>query len=137
MKRLIVLAACFAFISSFCAFAADGTPTATKVEPSKAVNPKTPKETRVSITGVVKEISDTMITVERTVKESTETMQFILDKPVEKINVGDKVRVIYIKKDEKHIAIKVSPVVAKKILKKTYPLKETKPLPAEVPPSPR
>ena len=136
MKRLIILAACFVFVLS--AFAADGPSTApTKAEPSKAVIPKPPKETRVSITGVVKEISDTMIMVERTVKENTETMQFILDKPVEQINVGDKVRVSYIKKDDKHIAIKVAPVVAKKIIKKTSPLKEIKPLPAEAPPSPR
>lgn len=138
MKHLIVLAACFVFVLSACAFAADGPSTApTKAEPSKAATVKPPKETRVSITGVVKEISDTMIMVERTVKGNTETMQFILDKPVEQINAGDKVRVIYIKKDDKHIAIKVSPVVAKKIIKKTSPLKEIKPLPAEAPPSPR
>ena len=134
MKRLIVLVACFVFIFSACAFAADETSTATtKVEPSKAVVQKPPKETRVSITGVVKEISDTMITVERTVKESTETMQFVLDKPVEKINAGDKVRVIYIKKDDKHIAIRVTTVVPKKIIKKTSPLKEVKPSPTETP----
>jgi len=139
MKRLIVLAACFVFVFSACAFATDGTSAApAKAEPSKAVAPKPSKETRVSITGVVKEISNTMIMVERTVKENTETMQFVLDKPpVEQINVGDKVRVIYIKKDDKHIAIKVSPVVAKKIIKKTSPLKEVKPLPAEAPPSAR
>ena len=138
MKRLIVLVACFIFIFSACAFAADGTSIApAKSEPSKAVTPKPPKETRVSITGVVKEISNTMIIVERTVKGNTETMQFVLDKPVEQINAGDKVRVSYIKKDDKHIAIRVTPVVAKKIIKKASPLKEIKPLPAEAPPSPK
>ncbi len=138
MKRLIVLMACFVFIFSACAFAADGTSIApAKAEPSKAVTPKPPKETRVSITGVVKEISNTMIMVERTVKGNTETMQFVLDKPVEQINAGDKVRVSYIKKDDKHIAIRVTPVVAKKIIKKASPLKEIKPLPAEAPPSPK
>ena len=136
MKRLIVLVACFVFIFSACAFAADGPSTApAKAEPSKAVTPKPPKETRVSITGVVKEISDTMIVVERTVKGNTETMQFVLDKPVEQINVGDKVRVSYIKKDDKHIAIRVTPVVVKKIIKKTSPLKEIKPSSVEAPPS--
>lgn len=138
MKRLIVLVACFVFIFSACAFAADGTSTTpAKVEPPKAATVKPPKETRVSITGVVKEITDTMIMVERTVKEKTETMQFVLDKPVEQINVGDKVRVSYIKKDDKHIAIKVTPVVAKKIIKKIPPLKEIKQLPAVAPPSPK
>jgi hypothetical protein len=137
MKRLIVLVACFVFIFSACAFAADGTSIApAKAEPAKAVTPKPPKETRVSITGVVKEISDTMIMVERTVKGNTETMQFVLDKPVEQINAGDKVRVSYIKKDDKHIATRVTPVIAKKIIKKASPLKEIKPLPA-APPSPR
>ena len=136
MKHLIVLAAFFVFILNICAFAAEGTSTApAKAEPSKAVTPKPPKETRVSITGVVKEISDTMIMVERTVKGNTETMQFVLDKPVEQINAGDKVRVSYIKKDDKHIATKVTPVVAKKIIKKASSVKEIKPLPAEAPPT--
>jgi hypothetical protein len=134
MKHLIVLVAFFVFILNVCAFASDGTSTApAKAEPSKAVTPKLPKETRVSISGVVKEISDTMVMVERTVKGNTETMQFVLYKPVEQINAGDKVRVSYIKKDDKLIAIRVSPVVAKKIIKKASPYKEIKP--AEAPPS--
>ncbi|MGZ6230734.1 MAG: hypothetical protein ACXWMO_08205, partial [Syntrophales bacterium] len=119
MKHFIVLVAFFILISSSYAFAADGASIApANAEPSKAVTPKLPKETRVSITGVVKEISDTMIMVERTVKGKTETMQFVLDKPVEQINAGDKVRVSYVKKDDKPIAIRVSRVVAKKIVKK-------------------
>jgi hypothetical protein len=134
MKHLIVLVAFFVFILNVCAFASDGTSTApAKAEHSKAVTPKPPKETRVSISGVVKEISDTMVMVERTVKGNTETMQFVLYKPVEQINAGDKVRVSYIKKDDKLIAIRVSPVVAKKIIKKASPYKEIKP--AEAPPS--
>jgi hypothetical protein len=134
MKHLIVLVAFFVFILNVCAFASDGTSTApAKAEPSKAVIPKLPKETRVSISGVVKEISNTMVMVERTVKGNTETMQFVLYKPVEQIKAGDKVRVSYIKKDDKLIAIRVSPVVAKKIIKKASPYKEIKP--AEAPPS--
>jgi hypothetical protein len=65
MKRLIVLVACFVFIFNVWAFAADGTSMApAKTEPSKAVVPKPPKETRVSISGVVKEISDTMMSLQ-------------------------------------------------------------------------
>ena len=136
MKHLIVLVAFFIFILNVCAFAADGTSTTpAKAEHAKSVTPKPPKETRVSISGVVKEISDTMVMVERTVKGNTETMQFVLDKPVEQINAGDKVRVSYIKKDDNLIAIRVSRVVAKKIIKKVSPFKEVKPLPAEAPPS--
>ena len=136
MKHLIVLVAFFILIFSSSAFAVEGAPTVpAKAETSKAVTPKLPKETRVSITGVVKEISDTMVMVERTVKGNTETMQFVLDKPVGQINPGDKVRVSYIKKDDKLIAIRVNRVVAKKIIKKASPSKEIKPLPAEALPS--
>jgi len=122
MKYLILVVAFFVLIFSSCAFAAESASTApAQAEPSKAVTPKLPKETRVSITGVVKEISDAMMMVERTVKGNTETMQFVLDQPVEKINAGDKVRVSYIKKDDKLTAVRVNRVVAKKIVKKPPP----------------
>ncbi len=136
MKYLILLVASFVLIFASCAFAVEEASTApTKAEPSQTVAPKLSKETRVSITGVVKEISDTMIMVERTVKGNTENMQFVLAKPVEQINAGDKVRVSYIKKDDKLVALRVSRAVAKKIIKKGAPLKETRPLSAEAPPS--
>jgi hypothetical protein len=136
MKRLIVLATCSVFIFSSCAFAADGTSTApAKANPSKAVTSKPAKEPGVSIAGVVKEISDTMIIVERTVKGNTEAIKFVLYKPIEQINAGDKVMVSYIKKDDKFIATRVTLVIAQKIVKKGSPLKAIKPLPAEAPPS--
>lgn len=130
MNRLVVLIASFVFVFSACISAAEG-PSATpaKAEPPKSVTVKPPKETRVSITGVVKEISDTMITVERTVKGKTETMGFILDKPVERIKVGEKVRVSYVKKEDKYVAIRVTPFTVK-IIKKTAPLKEMKASPS-------
>ena len=138
MRRLIVLVAFFIFIFSSCAFAADGTSTApVKAMPSITVTSKPPKETGVSITGVVKEISDTMMMVERTVKGYMETIQFVLYKPVKQINAGDKVMVTYFKKDNKYIATMVTPVVAKRTIKKASPLKEIKPFPAEAQPSPK
>jgi pyruvate/2-oxoglutarate dehydrogenase complex dihydrolipoamide acyltransferase (E2) component len=131
VKRLMVLAASFVFVFSAYIFAAEG-PSATpaKTEPPKVASMKPHKETRVSITGVVKEISDTMITVERTVKGKTETMGFVLNKPVEKIKVGEKVRVSYIKREDKYIAIRVTPFTVK-IIKKATPLKAIKPSPTE------
>jgi hypothetical protein len=72
-----------------------------------------------------------MISVERTVRGKTETMEFTLDKPVEKINAGDKVKVNYLKKDGKNLATRVTPVVVRKIIRKTSPLKETKTSPPE------
>ncbi|MEN6319232.1 MAG: hypothetical protein ABFD82_10820 [Syntrophaceae bacterium] len=136
MKHLIALMTFFVFIFNVCAFAADGTsPAPANAEHSKAVAPKPPKETRISINGVVKEISDAMVIVERTVKGNTETMQFVLYKPLEKINAGDKVRISYINKDDKHIAIRVRRIFAKKIIKKTSPFPEIKPLPPKATPS--
>jgi hypothetical protein len=132
----MVLVAVLVFSASV--FAIDGPSQApAKADPSKAVTVKAPKETKVSITGVVKDISDTMISVERTVRGKTEIMEFALDKPVEKINVGDKVKVNYLKRDGKNVATRVTPVVVRKIIKKTSPLKETRPSPAETPSSPK
>ncbi len=134
MKRLMLLAAGILFIFSAAVFAVDEpSPAPAKADPSKAVTMKPPKETKVSITGVVKDISDTMISVERTVRGNTEIMEFALDKAVEKIKVGDKVKVNYLKKDGKNIATRVTPVVVRKIIRKPSPLKETRPSPAETP----
>ncbi|MGZ3578252.1 MAG: hypothetical protein ACXU9G_04625 [Syntrophales bacterium] len=135
MKRLMVLVAGIVFVFSAAVFAVDGTSQVpAKADPSKAVTVKPPKETKVSITGVVKDISDTMISVERTVRGKTEIMEFALDKPVENIAAGDKVKVNYLKKDGKNLATRVTPVVVKKIIRKTSPLKEIKPSPTEAPP---
>lgn len=122
MKRMMFFVAVFVFMFNVSAFAANGTsaPPA-KAGPSKATAAKTLKETRVSITGVVKELSDTMIMVERTVKGKTEVMEFALEKPVEKIKAGDKVRVSYIKKDGKNVVMRINLAVIKKIHKKTPP----------------
>jgi hypothetical protein len=128
----MILAAGIVFVFSASVFAIDGTSQApAKPDSSKAVTVKQPKETKVSITGVVKNISDTVISVERTVRGKTEIMEFVLDKAVEKINVGDKVKVNYLKKDGKNIATRVTPVVVRKIGRKASPLKETRPSPAE------
>ncbi|HUH65265.1 MAG TPA: hypothetical protein VLZ07_02435 [Syntrophales bacterium] len=129
MKRLIVLAAGLVFMFSAAVFAVDG-----PSQPSVKAGSKPPKETRVSIIGIVKEISDTTISVERTVRGETEVMEFALEKPVEKINVGDKVKINYLKRDGKNVATRVSPFVVKKIIKKTSPLKETRPTSPEASP---
>jgi hypothetical protein len=62
-------------------------------------------------------------------------MEFALDKPVEKIKAGDKVTVSYIKKEGRNIATRVTPVVARKIVKKPTPPKEPKQLSPEKTPS--
>lgn len=130
MKRLMVLVASFIFVFSAYMSAAEG-PSAppAKSEMPKSVTMKPPKETKLTITGIVKDISDTTITVERTVKGKTESVGFILDKPLEKIKIGEKVRVSYIKKGDKHIATRVTPFDVK-IIKKGAPSKEMKASPS-------
>ena len=89
-----------------------------ELELSKALAVVTVQETNVTFTGIVKEISDTKLLVERTVKGKVEFTEFVLDKPTEKIKTGDKVKVSYTRKEGKNIATKVTPVISKKISKK-------------------
>jgi ribosomal 50S subunit-recycling heat shock protein len=59
--------------------------------------------------------------VERAVKGKVELIEFILDKPTEKIKVGDKVKVSFIKKEGKYMAEHVTLVVNKKRIRKDTP----------------
>jgi hypothetical protein len=102
-----------------------------KVASSKAPAVRTAKRTKVTFIGVVKGLSDTTILVERAVKGKVELIEFVLDKPTDKIEVGDKVRVSYFKNEGKNIATMVTPIVAKKVTNKNIPpLLETKPYPS-------
>ena len=84
------------------------------VQTAKAV-----KETNISFTGIVKENTDTKITVERTVKAERETLEFVLDKAVDKVKEGDKVKVSYIKKEGQYIAKRIVPVFSKSTARET------------------
>jgi hypothetical protein len=64
--------------------------------------------------GKVTAISDTSLTIERSVKGKTETMEFALTKPLSGIAQGDEVRVSYKTEDGKNVAIAVKKVGAKK-----------------------
>jgi hypothetical protein len=137
MRRLVVLVIVLTFASAVLAFNSDKpvvAPAAT-IQPIKAAPIKTHRETRVTVTGVVKEISDTTLSVERSVKDNVETMEFILEKPAENIKVGDRIKVSYIKKDGKNVARKVSPVVVKRVINKTEPAKVIITAPPEASPS--
>jgi len=136
MKRFTLIIVGLAFTFCALAFATDKPSTIpSNTQPVKAAPIKARKETRVSFTGIVKEISDTVVMVERSVKGDVETMEFALDKPVQNIKAGDKVKVSYVKKEGKNISRKVVPVVAKRIIKKAVPSKEIKPAPIEATPS--
>ena len=100
-----------------------------KVDSSKAPAVRAAKRTKVTFIGVVKGLSDTTILVERTVKGKVELIEFVLDKPTEKIGVGDKVRMSYLKKEGKNIATTVTRLLPYKrfLIKNIPPLWETKP----------
>jgi hypothetical protein len=112
--------AVFAFTLTITAVAADES--SLVPAKSKTVKPAAVKETRetqVSFTGIVKAITGTTLMVERTVRDKTETLEFTLDKTVEEIRVGDKVKIGYIKKEGKYIATRVTLFIEKRIIKKT------------------
>ncbi len=69
--------------------------------------------------GIVTEITDTALKIERKVKDKVETMDFTLEKPLVKIKVGDKVRVSYITREDLNVATRVVADVPQTAIKKT------------------
>ena len=82
------------------------------------------KITKMSATAKVLEISETVMKVERTIKGTAFTEEYILEKPAPTVNIGDKVRISYVTKDNQNMAVKVSKVAKitpKKVKKETRP----------------
>ena len=122
MKRLITFTVLVVRVFMVTAIAVDESSLVfAKTQISEPTAVKETKETYVSFTGIVKAISDTTLMVERVVRDRTETLEFALDKPVEKIKVGDKVKVSFVKREGKYVAAKVTLAVNKKIIKKDTP----------------
>ena len=122
MKRLITFTVLLVRVFMVTAIAVDES--SLILARAEIAEPAAVKETRgtyVSFTGIVKAISDNTLLVERVVRDKTETIEFALDKPVEKIKIGDKVKVSFIKNEGKYIAAHVTLVVNKKIIKKDTP----------------
>lgn len=99
MKRFLVLFAALSFLFCGSVFTSE----ATNKKPAAAA-----KETTMSATGKVKEISDVIMKIERTIKGKAEIMEFALDKTYPKISVGDKVKVSYITKDGKNVSTRLT-----------------------------
>jgi len=116
MKRALLYIVGITFLLSAIAYSADK-PVAGDVKnnSAKAVLLKT---TKMNARGKVIEISDKAIKIERTVKDKAEIMEFVLDKPAEKIAVGDSVGIAYIEKDGQLIASRVTKKGLKKAVKK-------------------
>ena len=101
-----------AFLLSAIAFAADKPASnAAKATPVKVIPVRIAK---MNATGKVIEISDKTIKIERTVKNNVETMEFILDKPIDNIVVNDAVKIAYIEKEGRLLASRVAKIAPKK-----------------------
>jgi len=127
MKRFMFFAIGFVLTLSTVAIATKGSDPVTtaagkatekaavKAEPTaKTVNIK---ETKMTATGKVVEISDTIMKIERSAKGEMEAMEFILEKANPGIKVGNEVKVTYVTKDGKNVAVKVASKIAKKAIK--------------------
>lgn len=99
MKRLLVLFAALLFL--FCVSVFTGE--ATNKKPAAVA-----KETTMSATGKVIEISDVILKIERTIKGKAELMEFVLEKTYPGISAGDRVKVSYGTKDGKNVSTKIT-----------------------------
>jgi len=104
------------------AFAAEQ---AVKLSPSTAVpsGAVRAKITKMRAPGIILEITDTKLRIERKVKNDVETMEFVLEKPVT-FKVGDKVRVSYVDNNGRLIVTRVVRTMDLKAKKQVKPLKE-------------
>ena len=112
MRRLMAIALGVGF---FCASAFSYAATTVNIPKAKKA---VVRVTKMRAAGVVTEISDTALKIERKVKDKVETMEFVLEKPAAKIKVGDKVKVSYKTKDNKNVAAKVTEDIPRKVVKK-------------------
>jgi hypothetical protein len=121
MKRFLTLAAFLIGIGFALAFAAEKTPTAPPVPP---------RIPEMSTAGKVLEVSATVLKIERTLKDKTEVMEFILENPFPPIAAGDQIKVSYVARDGRNVLIRVVPAqktAVKKAVRKDLP-KEIKPV---------
>ncbi len=95
-----------------------------KSEPAKAA---TVKIVKMKATGKILDITDTTLKIERTIKGSVETVELLLEKPLTKFMVGDKVTVWYISQDEKNIVTRIVKQRPKPIKKIVQPKEKTEP----------
>ncbi|MEN6489825.1 MAG: hypothetical protein HGB33_01215 [Syntrophaceae bacterium] len=116
MKKALAYLICSAFLLSAIAFAADK-PASTVVgdDHGKIGNLRSAK---MNARGKVVEVTDKTIKIERKVKNEAEIMEFILDKPVENVVVGDAVKIAYVEKEGSLLASRVVKIVPKKSGKK-------------------
>ncbi len=80
-----------------------------------------PKAPVMNAAGRVLEISETSLKIERAVKGETEVMEFVLERPLQDIEIGAQMKISYKQKDMKYILIRAQKakktVVAKPVKK--------------------
>ena len=110
------------FILCAWAFAAEqvATPAPAPAAPSGAVRAKI---TKMRAPGIILEITDSKLKIERKVKDDVELMEFVLEKPV-KFKVGDKVRISYVDNNGRRIVTRIVKTTDLKAKKQIKPLKE-------------
>jgi len=106
MKKAIMYLVGAIFFLSVVAFAADK-PVADKANPIKT-NPV--RIAKMNASGKVIEISGETIKIERTIKSNVEMMEFALEKPTINIVVNDEVKIAYIEKDGRLLAVRVAKI---------------------------
>lgn len=111
MKKVLLYIVGAVFLLSTLAFGADKAAYPSNAGPIKT---NIVKAAKMHATGKVIEISEESFRIERTVKGDVEAMEFALEKPLKNIIVNDSVKIDYMEKDDKLIALRVAKVTFKK-----------------------
>lgn len=98
MKGIAILSAAWLFLGFSLVFAAEQAPS--------RLSPRTPE---MSTAGRVLEVSETLLTIERTLKGKVETMTFVLERPLPEVIVGDQLRVNYLQREGQNVLTRFSP----------------------------
>jgi len=114
---------CFFVLLLSPSFGADGKPPAVPARPAaEKIVPVAAKATTMKTVGVLTEITEQTIKIERAFKDKKEIMEFGLEGPLEGLAVGDKVSVNYLEKAGRHVAFKVAKVAEKKLPPRKTPI---------------
>lgn len=131
MRRFMVFLAGLFLLFCAWAFAAEQ---AAAPAPVKAASTgvAAAKITKMRAPGTILEITDSILIIERKVKDNVEKMEFVLEKPM-KLKVGDKVRVSYLEDKGKRIVTRIVKLSDLKERTPVRPGKEIKPSGGAIP----
>jgi hypothetical protein len=114
---------CFFVLLLSPTFGADGKPPVVPARPAaEKIVPVAAKVTTMKTAGVLTEITERTIKIERAFKDKKEIMEFGLERPLEGLAVGDKVSVNYLEKAGRYVAFKVAKMGEKKLPPRKTPV---------------